>query len=357
MALRVMQIYVPQGAEPSPNELLKGREVLGRWRDEHQNQTVLHLLVPAEETEPIMDQFEASFSGVKGFHMVLFPVEAVLPRPQADPADGESEPPPADPARTTDQPAGNGLRISREELYAEVNENVGVTRVFLGLTVLSAVVAAFGLMRNDVAVIIGAMVIAPLLAPNVAMSLATTLGDTDLLKKALTTNFCGVTTAFLLALAIGLIFRVDADVPAIAARTHLGIGDILLALAAGAAGTLAFTSGLAGAVIGVMVAVALVPPLVVAGLLIGQGQFRPALDALLLTSTNVICVNLAGISTFLVQGVRPRTWWESEKAKTSTVRAMLIWTFLLLLLVLLIWFNNVQMEVEPSAQAWFRVAD
>jgi uncharacterized hydrophobic protein (TIGR00341 family) len=216
-----------------------------------------------------------------------------------------------------------------------------VARVFFAMTILSALVAAVGLMRNDVAVIIGAMVIAPLLGPNVAMALATTLGDIHLLRRSLLTNAVGLTTAFLFAVLIGGVFQVDPKIPSVEARTELRWGDILLALAAGAAGTVAFTRGLSGAVIGVMVAVALMPPLVVCGLLLGAGYVQLALGALLLTSANVICVNLAGIVTFLLQGVRPRSWWEAERAKVATRTAMIIWVLLLGTLLVLLWLNDV----------------
>ncbi len=335
MPLRVMQIFIPQESDKKPDDLLEGREILGQWKDTHSNTVVLHLLVPAEETEPIMDQFEQHFSAVKGFHVVLFPVEAALPRPkpteekEESPSDAESE----NNSKATP-------RISREELYEEVSESIVVTRVFVSLTILSAIVAAVGLMRDDVAVIIGAMVIAPLLGPNVAMSLATTLGDMDLLRRSLLTNIVGVTTAFLLAVLIGIIVDVDPKSPAIAARTSASLGDIVLALAAGSAGTLAFTRGLSGAVIGVMVAVALVPPLVVSGLLLGTGQPALAFGAILLAGSNVICINLAGIGTFLLQGVRPRLWSETERAKSSVLQAGILWTVLLVLLLVVLWLNQ-----------------
>ncbi len=334
MALRVMQIYIPRDTDKQPDELLEGREVLGRWEDTHKSQTVLHLLVPAEETEPIMDQFESQFAGVDDFHVVLFPVEAVLPRQKRE-DNGEKQ---NGKENTDDQEKTSAApRISREELYDEVSESIGVTRAFIGMTLLSAVVASIGLMRDDVAVIIGAMVIAPLLGPNVAMSLGTTLGDTDLIRRALMTNLSGIVTAFVVAFTVGMMVDVDPEVPAIASRIEFGMGDILLALAAGGAGTIAFTSGLSGAVIGVMVAVALVPPLVVAGMLLGDGQPGLGIAALGLTVSNVICINLAGIGIFLAQGVSPRSGEESKRAQASVIKASIIWTILLGLLVLLIW--------------------
>ncbi len=335
MSLRLMQIFVPQDSgAAAPDELLEGREVLGRWRDDDGDQLVLNLLVPAEETEPIMDQFEQHYADVKGFHVVLFPVEAVLPRPHVE------EVVPEETLETKNEPVNSGLRISREELYNEVNEGLGITRVFVGMTVLSAVVAAVGLMRDDVAVIIGAMVIAPLLGPNVALSLGTTLGDTDLVRRSLFTSVVGVVTTFVLAFLVGAVFPVDVTISSIESRTSLNVTDVILAMAAGIAGTLAFTRGLSGAVIGVMVAVALVPPLVVSGLLMGAGDFSSAVGALLLTSANLICVNLAGIVTFLIQGVRPRSWWDAERAHAATIRAVLFWSVLLLLLLLVLWLGN-----------------
>ena len=339
MVLRVMQIFVPEGTDDTIKELLEGREILGRWRDNDAGQIVLHLLVPAEETEPIMDRFEQQFASTMGFHVILLPVDAVLPRPKAEP---EPEP---EPDKATVPPEPEEIkygkqRINREELYSQVTDGLDTSLVFVGMAILSAIVAAVGLLRNDVAVIIGAMVIAPLLGPNVAMSLATTLGDFALLRRAVVTNIAGIAVAFVCAVAVGLLFEVDVTVPAISARTKVGPADIVLALAAGAAGALAFTQGLSGAVIGVMVAVALMPPLVVCGMLVGEGEFSAATGAFLLTTANLICINLAGVSTFLAQGVRPRNWWEAERAKKATWRAIGAWIVLLLVLVMILWLTR-----------------
>jgi len=335
MALRLMQIFLPDNADQEFDKLLEGREVLGRWRDEDAHQIVLHLLVPVEETEPIMDRFEERYASLKGFHVILSPVEAVLPRPK--PEDKEAD---ESPDGETEATPDEKQRISREELYTNVVEDLGVTSIFLAMTVLSAIVAAVGLIRDDVAVIIGAMVIAPLLTPNVALALGTTLGDFDLMRRAFFANVSGVLSAFVIAVVVGLIFGVDPDNAAIAERTNVNFGDILLALAAGAAGTLAFTRGLSGAVIGVMVAVALMPPLVACGMLIGSGQYHLATGALLLTIANVISVNLAGVGTFLIQGVRPRSWWEAKRAKTATRRAIVVWIILLIALGMLLYLNQ-----------------
>jgi uncharacterized membrane protein len=85
-----------------------------------------------------------------------------------------------------------------------------------------------------------------------------------------------------------------------------------------------------------MVAVALLPPLVTAGLLAGSGHTSLALGALVLVLTNVVCINLSGVLTFLAQRIRPRTWWEEKKARKATRRAITLWVVILLVLIVVI---------------------
>ncbi len=130
--------------------------------------------------------------------------------------------------------------------------------------------------------------------------------------------------------------EVDINTPEILSRTSAGYSDICLALASGCAGVLAFTSGASSTLIGVMVAVALLPPLTVFGILIGSGNFHEALGALLLLATNIICINLAGVTTFISQGIRPNNWWEANKAKQASKKAITTWALLLCTLIAII---------------------
>jgi uncharacterized membrane protein len=118
-----------------------------------------------------------------------------------------------------------------------------------------------------------------------------------------------------------------------ASRAKVQLGDIVVALASGSAGALAFTTGVSATLIGVMVAVALLPPLVTFGLLLGGGHTVLAMGALSLFLVNLICVNLAGVTTFLVQGIHPATWWEKDRAAKATRIAIVLWVALLAVLV------------------------
>ncbi len=139
-----------------------------------------------------------------------------------------------------------------------------------------------------------------------------------------------------MGLFFGLAFSggVDPTAPQFAARTQVSLADLLLAIAAGGAGAIAFTVALPAVLVGVMVAVALLPPSITLGMLLGSGYWEHALGNLLLLQAFLAGINLAAVVTLLIQGVHPRTWWESERAKRATRIALLFWVIVLAILVL-----------------------
>jgi uncharacterized hydrophobic protein (TIGR00341 family) len=330
MALRIIEVKIPQEEKEKITELLNNDSIIESWTDQvMDNYILVRILLQAEDTESLLDNLEKKFSFTEKFRAILFPVEATIPRiVLAKPEEAEViEIDEKNEAKQTP------LRISREELYSQISDGTKLTNVFIALVVLSSIVAAIGLVKDNVAVVIGAMVIAPLLGPNVALALATTLGDFELGKRALKANITGVSIALLLAFVLGIILQVNLTSGELESRTYVGLSDIALAIASGAAGALAFSSGVSASLIGVMVAVALLPPLMTFGLLLGSGYYDESFGAFLLLVTNLICINLAGVVTFIVQGIRPRKWWEAKKAKKASRYAIAIWTILLMLLI------------------------
>src|SRR5699024_7550565 len=197
---------------------------------------------------------------VEGFRIMLLPVEATIPHPEVSEEEGSAKE-----AREEIESPG---RISREELYTDVTEGSELTPAYMGLVVLSTVVAGTGLILGDVAVIIGAMAIAPLLVPNVSFSLSATLGDLELGWRSLKVNAAGFLAVLAISIVMGMLFTVEPGADEMISRTMVSLKHIIIALAAGSAGALAFTRGASASIIGVMVAVALLPPLVVLGLLL-----------------------------------------------------------------------------------------
>jgi uncharacterized hydrophobic protein (TIGR00341 family) len=325
MSLRLIELTVSDAVADRLPGALESVEVLEHWREPTlESRVLVRFLVATDKSEAVLDVLERQFTGTEGFRIILLPVEATIPRPP------EPEPEPEPPARS---------RVGREELLNDLASGTQITAVYLALVVLSTIVAAVGLMRDNVAVVIGAMVIAPLLTPNVALALATTLGDFDLMRKALKTNLVGLATSLVFAIGVGALLP-HVNSTEIILRTEAGFADIVLALAAGAAGALVFTTGVPATLVGVMVAVALLPPLVTAGLRIAVGDAAGAGGAFLLLMTNVICVNLAAVVTFLVRGVGPRTWWETNKARRATRKAVFRWGALLLVLAAIVWWTR-----------------
>ncbi|MGB5669375.1 MAG: DUF389 domain-containing protein, partial [Sedimenticolaceae bacterium] len=123
----------------------------------------------------------------------------------------------------------------------------------------------------------------------------------------------------------------------ILARTDVGLDGAALALASGAAAVLSLTTGLSSTLVGVMVAVALLPPTATMGMLVGAGHLQLAGGALLLLAVNVVCVIVAAKIVFMAKEVKPRTWHERQQARQSTVLYGATWTILLLVLLLIVY--------------------
>ena len=286
-------------------------------------------------TEVVLEQVDKRIGSVVGFRAVVMPLSAVLPRPEEADEKKEDEENEHDPRHAR---ARN--RISRDELLNDMEPGTRISKVYLITVLLSAIIASIGLVRDNTAVVIGAMVIAPLLQPNMSLALGTILGDWKMMLRALTTNAAGVAICLGFAVAFGYWVPFDSSVQEIASRTDVRYSDVALALAAGAAGALAVTSGVSANLIGVMVAVALLPPLAAFGLLLGGGSSYEALMSGLLAATNIACVNLAAVATFFIRGIRPGSFFEQENAKKATAAAFSVWILAVIATVVLIWYAN-----------------
>ena len=181
-------------------------------------------------------------------------------------------------------------------------------RRFFTLMTLSVVLAVLGLIADSTAVVIGAMLVAPLMAPVLAASAALVMGWPQRIRQSLWLVVIATIGGIALAAAIGLFVRGELDpLPSeILARTRPNLFDLVIACAAGAAGAYSFVRRQASdALAGAAVAVALVPPLSVVGLMLQLGEFQLAGGAALLLTVNVAGVLMSGAATFLVAGLVP----------------------------------------------------
>jgi uncharacterized hydrophobic protein (TIGR00271 family) len=203
---------------------------------------------------------------------------------------------------------------------------------FGSLIVLSAAIAAFGLLADSAGVVIGAMLVAPLMTPIQALGAALVHGSSRrILSSALVIlgGFLGaVVTGYLVSMIGGGNVTVEALPGEILARTAPGLLDLGIAVAAGAAGGYVIARPAASSALpGVGIAVALVPPLATVGICIELGQHDLAEGALLLFATNLAAIVLSGAVMIFAAGYRPR-----RSARTGTVARLGFLTAVLLVI-------------------------
>ncbi|MGB3759856.1 MAG: DUF389 domain-containing protein [Rivularia sp. (in: cyanobacteria)] len=174
---------------------------------------------------------------------------------------------------------------------------------FYVLLSLSGVIATFGLLANSAATIIGAMIVAPLMGPIIAIAYSIVAGNQRLLKRSLFTLIKGI----LLTVAISFVITKGVGIRTlgseVAGRVSPTLLDMGVALAAGAAGSYAKSRrSIADALPGVAIAVALVPPLSVVGIGLAMNSQSVAVGSSLLFLANLTGIIFSGALVFLSQG-------------------------------------------------------
>ena len=320
----LIQLIVPHGMGDNIAKWLEN-DIIDFWTVNLDDAHVQHNIVSQNnKVEQIIDKLDDRYRHHDEYRLVMTKLGISLPEPKIDTEERSDAP-----SEAEDTTSGSRT-VSRQELVATLSSSTQLNSTYIMMLLLSVAVAIVGLLNNNIAVVIAAMVIAPLLGPNITLALATSMVDYSLGWRAVTVGSIGAAIALIIAVILGYILPIESlSSIEIMNRTQIGYGDFVLALAAGAAGTLAFTTGGSGTLIGVMVAVALLPPLLVFGLKIGSGETQQAIGAGFLFTVNFIGVNLAAVLTFVAQGIRPQGWWQADKAKKTSVAAILAWALLM----------------------------
>lgn len=194
---------------------------------------------------------------------------------------------------------------------------------FYVLITLAASIATLGLLQNSGAVIIGAMLVAPLMAPILAMGMSMVQAETRVFVLGVEATIKGIALAILVGLVIVIISPITDPTAEILARTQPNILDLMVALASGAAAGYAISrSEVAAAMPGVAISAALVPPLCVVGYGLGVSDLSISAGALLLFTTNLIAIVLAAGITFLALGFQPERGEKGELARGLRLAAV-----------------------------------
>jgi uncharacterized hydrophobic protein (TIGR00271 family) len=207
-------------------------------------------------------------------------------------------------------------KLTREEqveVYKRVRRDARPDTDFFIMMGLAATIATYGLLQGSAAVIIGAMLVAPLFTPILAGSLAVVQGDIRLVRLSLEAALKGIALAIGIAVVLTALSPLRTLTVEITSRTSPNLFDLAVALASGAAGAYAVArKDVATALPGVAIAAALVPPLCVIGVGIALGDPRVTGGSTLLFVTNLIAITLAGSVTLLLLGFRPAAGAERE---------------------------------------------
>jgi len=191
-------------------------------------------------------------------------------------------------------------------LFTTLREEGALNSVFITLLILSTMIATFGLFINSSSVVIGAMLLAPLMQPIVSLSMGVLRQDTGLEINGAKSIFWGVSAVLLTAALIAMFTPIERITSEMAGRLSPTILDLFVAIVSGiAAAYVKSNEKILGALAGVAIAVALVPPIAVAGIGLGWGNWHMFMMAFLLYTTNLVGIVLAAALTFVFLGFSP----------------------------------------------------
>jgi uncharacterized hydrophobic protein (TIGR00341 family) len=317
--VRLVQVLIPTGKREAVRSVLEDEGIDYAFTDETSGRkfaAVVTFPLPTSAVEPVLERLrEAGIE--RDAYTVVVDAETVVSRHFEDLQESYEEEKESD-------------RIAREELVAAARELSPRTATFSLMTVVSAVVATAGLLLDSPAVVVGSMVIAPLIGPAMATSVGTVLDEDDLFRRGLKLQLLGGILAVAGAALFALFLNETRIVPLSSAEVF-AIGEIrerltpdvlslAVALGAGIAGAISLSSGVSSALVGVMIAAALVPPTAVVGIGIAWGSVSAVTGSLVLVLVNFVSINFAALLVLWFSGYRPQRWFRLDEARTATVR-------------------------------------
>ncbi|MEA2050927.1 MAG: TIGR00341 family protein, partial [Campylobacterota bacterium] len=211
-----------------------------------------------------------------------------------------------------------------------LKESSKLSWVFIILMILSTLLATTGLFQSSAPVIIGAMILAPLMAPIISLSMGIARSENLLINNSIKTLIYGIVTALFFSCIYTYFMPLSIVTPEMRGRLNPNILDLMVAIFSGIAGAYANSkSEVAKSLAGVAIAVALVPPLSVTGIGIGWGNLDIIYGSFLLFITNLVGISLAASITFVVLGYAP-----IHRAKKGLVYSFIVLSFITIPLVL-----------------------
>jgi uncharacterized hydrophobic protein (TIGR00271 family) len=245
-------------------------------------------------------------------------------------------------------------RFEQDEIVRQSHDLATINIDYAVLILVSATLATLGLLLNSAAVIIGAMLVAPLMSPLIALSTGLTVGQVTIARQSFSTLVIGMLTAVLVAAFLGVILPIGTPTFEMTARGNPSLIDAGVALASGVIGAYATArKDIPSALAGVAIAAALMPPVCTIGLGMAFRDANLAYGATVLFLTNIISIILAGSLVFVWLGMGPRRY--ENIPRTRQVLAILIFALSAVLVIIgllnLTHQANIQSTIEQELSA------
>ncbi|WP_430503688.1 TIGR00341 family protein [Haloparvum sp. PAK95] len=318
--MRLVQVMIPAGKRQAVIEALDEEGIDYVVTDETSGReftAVVTFPIPTAAVEPVLDTLrEAGID--ESTYTVVTEAETVISRRFEQLEEKYEE----DSEYRSD-------RIAREELQTKAEDLVSNTPTYVLMTVISAVIATAGLLLDSPATVVGSMVIAPLIGPALSAAVGTVVDDEELFRTGIRLQALGVAVAVVSATVFAAALRGLNLVPPgldplalseVSERVAPNVLVLAVAIGAGIAGIVSLMSGVSSALVGVMIAVALIPPAAAVGIGIAFRIPRLALGSGVLILVNVLSINLAALLMLWYEGYRPEAWFREEEARAALVK-------------------------------------
>ena len=316
--MRLVQVTIPTGKRETVCRALDDEGVDYVLADETSGReyaAIAYIPLPTNAVEPVLERLrEAGID--ESTYTVVLDARTVVSRDFEALEEHYAEEEDAD-------------RIAREELVAAARDLVPSVSNYVILTIVSAVIATAGLLLDSPAVVVGSMVIAPLIGPAMTASVGTVVVDEELFGRGVKLQVLGVLLSIASAAAFAWFVRTVnlippftdvTQIPQVRERLSPDFLSLAVAVGAGVAGSLSLTTGVSSALVGVMIAVALIPPAATVGIGIAWGRPMVTLGSGVLVMVNILSINLASLVVLRYSGYRPTRWFQLDEARGATIR-------------------------------------
>ena len=322
--MRLVQVMIPAGKRAAVVRALEEEGVDYVVTDETSNREytgVATFPLPKAAVEPVLERLREAGIDDRTY-TVIVAAETVISRRFEELEEEYAE----ESDRDED-------RISRQELQAKADELASGMRTYVMMTVISAVIATAGLLLDSPATVVGSMVIAPLIGPAMSAAIGTVVDDEEMFRRGVRMQLVGVVVAIGAATLFAVSLRTLGLVPPgldplelaeVAERLAPNVLVLAVAIGAGVAGIVSLMSGISATLVGVMIAVALIPPAAAVGIGIAFSIPRLVIGAGVIVAVNVLSINLAALVMLWYEGYRPDRWFREDDARAAVVKRVTV---------------------------------